>query len=67
MMPTLEECISCCSIIEVVSKMEEVGASSITESEGFNVVCLNQWALQTAYYQYRQQYGKYSEPTHEYV
>ena len=52
MMTTREECICCCSISEVVSKMEETGASCITESKGFDAVCLNQWVLQTAYYQY---------------
>ena len=67
MMPTREECICCCSISEVVAKMEETGGSCITESEGFNAVCLNQWVLQTAYYQYKQQYGRYSEYIHEYV
>ena len=40
-------------VSEVVSKMEETGASYITESEEFDAVCLNQWVLQTAYYQYR--------------
>ena len=68
MVPTREECICCCSISEVVSKMEETGAAScITESKGFDAVCLNQLVLQTAYYQYRQQYGRYSEFIHEYV
>ena len=58
----------CCSISEVVSKMEETGAAScITESEGFDAVCLNQWVLQTAYYQYRQSYGRCSESIHGYV
>ena len=67
MMPTREECICCCSISEVVAKMEETGGSCITESEGFDAVCLNQWVLQTAYYQYRQQYGRYSESIHQYI
>ena len=67
MMPTRKECICCCSIVEMVAKLEEVGATCITESEGFDAVCLNQWVLQTAYYQYRQQYGKYKESIHEYV
>ena len=67
MMPTREECICCCSFGEVVAKMEETGGSCITESEGFDAVCLNQWVLQTAYYQYRQQYGRYSESIQEYI
>ncbi|XP_065918938.1 uncharacterized protein [Dysidea avara] len=65
MMPTKRECICCCSIGEVVDKMEEIGTSCITESEGFDAVCLNQWVLHTAYYQYRKQYGKYKESIHE--
>ena len=69
MMTTREECICCCSISKVVSRMEETGTSCITESEVFDAVCLNQWVLQTAYYQYRQQYGRYSESEsiHEHV
>ena len=41
-----------------LEKMEETGASCITEHEGFNAV----W-LQTAYFQYRQQYGNHHEET----
>ena len=47
----------------MVTKMEETGASCITEHEGFGAVCLNRWVLQTAYYQYRQQYGNHLEET----
>ena len=47
--------------------MEEIGAVCITECDGFDAVCLNLWVLQTAHYQYRQQYGKYKESIHEYV
>jgi len=35
MMLTREECVCCCSIAEVVAKMEEIGAPCIIESEGF--------------------------------
>ena len=48
---------------KMVTKMEETGASCITEHEGFGAVCLNRWVLQTAYYQYRQQYGNHLEET----
>ena len=58
-MPTSGECICCCEVDKVVSKMEETGASCITEHEGFGAVCLNRWVLQTAYFQYRQQYGNH--------
>lgn len=57
-MPTGEECICCCEIAWVADKLEGTGAPSIIEHKGFNVVCLNVWMLQTAYYQYKQQYGK---------
>ena len=62
-MPTSGECICCCEVEEVVSKIEETGASCITEHEGFGAVCLNRWVLQTAYFQYRQQYGNHLDET----
>jgi len=46
---------------EVVAKMEQIGVPCITESDRFEAICLNQWILQTAYYQYKQQYGKYKD------
>ena len=68
-MPTCTECICCCELEKVVGKMEETGALCITEHEGFDAVCLNRWVLQTAYFQYRQQYGNHHEdtPIHKYV
>ena len=60
-MPTGEECICCCEIALVVDKLEGTGALCITEHEGFNAVCLNIWVLQTAFFQYKQQYGRHSE------
>ena len=57
-MPTGEECVCCCEITQVVAKLEETGVPCIKEHEGFEAVCLNRWVLQTAYYQYKQQYGK---------
>ena len=59
-MPTGEECVCCCEISRVVAKLEGTGAPCITEHEGFDAVCLNRWVLQTAYYQYKQHYGRYS-------
>ena len=44
-MPTSGECICCCEVEEVMSKLEETGASCITEQEGFGTVCLNRWVL----------------------
>ena len=60
-MSTTEECICCCEIAQVVAKLEDGGAPCITEHEGFDAVCLNRWVLQTAYYQYKQQYGRRSD------
>ena len=60
-MATREECICCCEIARVVDKLEGTGAPCITEHDGFDVVCLNRWVLQTAYYQYKQQYGRRSD------
>ena len=38
----------------------------ITQHPGFHAVCLNRWVLQTAWYQYKQQYHKaYEGPPHK--
>ena len=37
--------------------------SCITDHEGFESVCLNVWVPQTAYFNYRQQYGEAVEKT----
>ena len=60
-MPTGEECVCCCEIARVVDELEGTGAPCITDNEGFNAVCLNIWVLQTASFQYKHQYGKYSK------
>ena len=63
----------CCKeIVKVVEKMNDLKkpVCCITEHAGFEAVCLNEWVLQTAYYQYRQQYGSDAHPTptlHKYV
>ena len=62
-MPTSTECVCCCKVEKMISKMEKTGASCITEYEGFSAVCLNRWVLQTAYFQCRQQYGNHLEET----
>ena len=58
-MPSVEECICCCEIARVVAKLEDNGAPCMYK--GFDAVCLNRWVLQTAYYQYKQQYGRRSD------
>ena len=57
------ECICFCELEKMVGKMEETGISCITEHKGFDAVCLNRWVLQTAYFQYWQQYGNHYEDT----
>ena len=59
MMATPRECICCREITRVVSKFAQTDAvvQCITEHPGFATVCLDVWVLQTAYFQYRQQYG----------
>ena len=65
----------CCSEIDcfVAKNNEAVEAeglmeppSCITEHPGFHAVCLNRWVLQTACYQYKQQYhNSYEGPEHK--
>ena len=68
-MASAEECICCCKIVWVVAKLEDSGAPCITEHEGYDAICLNRWVSQTAYYQYKQRYGRQSNKpeVHEYV
>ncbi|XP_052075875.1 uncharacterized protein LOC127713966 [Mytilus californianus] len=53
-MPKAEECICCHELSRVTEKMEELPTpvSCITEHPGFEPVCLNQYVLETAYFQY---------------
>ena len=56
----------CCSEIgEISSKIEQYNkegtttnhVTCITDHPGFRTVCLDRYVLETAYFQYRQQYG----------
>lgn len=63
-----EECKCCLEISQIVDKNNEVTEPPpcITQHPGFGVVCLNRWVLQTAWYQYKQQYGnRYEGPEHK--
>ena len=64
-----KECKCCLEVPEVVRKNSEVTRpfpSCITLHPGFSAVCLNRWVLQTAWYQYRQQYSEcYDCPEHK--
>ena len=73
-MPTPRECVCCREVPRVEEKLQELdvvseGVTCITEHEGFHPVCLNQWVLQTAAFQTRQQYGQeaVSGPPHRWV
>ena len=59
-MPILKECVCCKEIQQVVDKMDEptnMELDCITDHPGFQPVCLDEWVLETAHYQYAQQYG----------
>lgn len=70
-----EECICCQEIDCIVTKNYEVverglmaePPSCITQHPGFQANCLNIWVLQTAWLQYKQQYGSnsYNGPEHK--
>lgn len=57
-MPTANECRCCMEIDEMRVFMDGVSEACITQHPGFAVVCLDRWVLQTAYWQYRQQYSE---------
>ena len=51
-MPSYWEYFCCCEVDFVVQKIQEIGVakSCITEHEGIEIICLNVWVLQTAYF-----------------
>ncbi|XP_061193720.1 P2X purinoceptor 7-like [Saccostrea echinata] len=56
-MATVTESICCHEIPEVMTVLhEDAGKTCITLHQGFEPVCLNQYVLRTAYFEYRQQY-----------
>ena len=58
-MPTTKESVCCKEIPRVVEKMDtyEEALDCITHHPGFASVCLDKYVLETAYYQYKAQYG----------
>ncbi|XP_071511575.1 uncharacterized protein [Diadema antillarum] len=58
-MPSVQESICCKEINEIVEKMDSYNGSldCITEHPGFLTVCLDEYVLETAYFQYHAQYG----------
>ena len=72
MMPTAKESICCREMTQIENKLQESDVSNvscITEHEGFQSVCLDQWVLQTAASQTRQEHGRHaiSRPAHKLV
>jgi len=67
-MPTARECVCFLEISKVVDvKNETDNIQCITDHPGFHPVCLDEYVLRVAYYQYRQQYGNRPEQENEYV
>ena len=56
-MPTAIESRCCSEIPKIKDKAGEAGVRCIIEHPGFAGGCLNVWALEIAYLQYRQEYG----------
>ena len=68
------ECVCCAEIDCVLAKNNEAVEAEglaeppvcVTQHPGFHAVCLNHWVLQTAWYQYKQQYqDSYEGPPHK--
>ena len=63
-MPTNRECVCCTEVARIHELMYETETEQgqdikcITLHPGFEPVCLNTYVLQTAYFQYKQQYGE---------
>ena len=68
-MDRVSECMCCKEINAVINKNDEVVGETptcITQHPGFSAVCLNIWVLQTAWYQYKQQYDEpFEGPEHK--
>lgn len=56
-MPNVEECVCCHEIDEIVTKKGD--HNCIIGHPGFEEGCLNLYALEIAYYAYRQDHGNY--------
>ncbi|XP_070182410.1 uncharacterized protein [Littorina saxatilis] len=66
-MPTSVECVCCHDVRQIKQKVdgleEQVGC--ITAHPGFSTVCLDIYCLETAYYAYKQDYGRLHFDLHE--
>ncbi|KXJ11944.1 P2X purinoceptor 7 [Exaiptasia diaphana] len=67
------ECLCCHEIPQIMEKNRQVAEEEnlteplkcITDNPGFKAVCLNRWVLETAWFQYSQQYGAVNTPEHK--
>ena len=65
------ESICCCEVPQVWQKVDQWVSQSrqaidcITDHPGFEAVSLNPWVLETAYMQYKQEYGRVDGDQHE--
>jgi hypothetical protein len=72
-MDTERESVCCSEIQQVYAKVDEFNEDTasdvkcVTSHPGFQSVCLDRYVLETAYFQYRQQYGEPPNTNHEYV
>ena len=65
-MPEAKECLCCAEIPRVANvTMEVPEIDCITEHPGFSPICLNEYVLRVAYYQYKQRYGHRNEQGNE--
>ena len=58
-MSKMHECVCCCDVPEIRVKVDTFDANMIciTDHPGFASICLNEWAIQVSYYQYREENG----------
>nr|XP_034322605.1 uncharacterized protein LOC117688588 [Crassostrea gigas] len=65
-MPTAKESICCQEVQQIDAKRGSIHQlTCITRHPGFGPVCLDEYVLKTAYYQYRSQYGELRTTTEE--
>ncbi|KAJ8310929.1 hypothetical protein KUTeg_011519 [Tegillarca granosa] len=60
-MSTPEKCCCCTSVAAVNEKVISASIKCITEHEGFIVNCLNNYVLESSYYEYIQENGRLGE------
>ncbi len=65
--------VCCQEIAKVVDKLDQykevhsTDTQCITQHPGFDAACINEWVLEIAYLQYKQQHGCLNKPLHQYV